>query len=164
MPLDNVTIERIKLLHPAVRNEAMEIYEEINRALTGKAIARFTHTLRTIKEQDALYAKGRTAPGPIVTKAKGGMSYHNYGLAIDMVLIVNGKEVSYDTLKDYDGDKVADWMECVNIFKSYGWEWGGDWKFKDMPHFQKTAGFSVQALKIKYDQKAFVPGTEYVLI
>lgn len=42
--------------------------------------------LRTFKEQDALYAKGRTKPGGVVTKAKGGQSMHNYGLAVDLDL------------------------------------------------------------------------------
>jgi peptidoglycan L-alanyl-D-glutamate endopeptidase CwlK len=83
-----------------------------------------------------------------VTNAKGGKSYHNYGLAIDICLILDGKEASWDTLKDYDGDKVADWMEAVAIFKTRGWEWGGDFKsIKDAPHFQKTFGFTTTKLK-----------------
>lgn len=41
--------------------------------------------------QDALYAQGRTTPGPIVTNAKGGQSAHNYGLAIDVYPIINGQ-------------------------------------------------------------------------
>lgn len=39
---------------------------------------------RTIAEQNALYAKGRTAPGGKVTNAKGGSSAHNFGLAVDL--------------------------------------------------------------------------------
>lgn len=39
---------------------------------------------RTIAEQNALYAKGRTAPGAKVTNAKGGQSPHNFGLAVDL--------------------------------------------------------------------------------
>jgi peptidoglycan L-alanyl-D-glutamate endopeptidase CwlK len=45
---------------------------------------------RTIAEQNALYAKGRTAGGSVVTNAKGGSSPHNFGLAVDMVPIING--------------------------------------------------------------------------
>lgn len=40
---------------------------------------------RTMEEQAELYAKGRTKAGKIVTKAKPGQSYHNYGLAFDWV-------------------------------------------------------------------------------
>ena len=40
---------------------------------------------RTMEEQSALYQKGRTSKGKIVTKARPGESYHNYGLAFDWV-------------------------------------------------------------------------------
>jgi peptidoglycan L-alanyl-D-glutamate endopeptidase CwlK len=146
--MDTITLARIELLHPKLRAEAKEIYIAIYNALKGRAAVRFTHTLRTIAEQDALYAQGRTKPGKKVTNAKGGQSYHNFGLAIDICLILDGKEVSWDISKDYDGDKIADWMEAVAIFKSRGWEWGGDWaKFRDAPHFQKTFGKTTSQLK-----------------
>jgi len=74
--MDKPTLDRIQLLHPKLREEAMQIYLEICDALKGKAMCRFAYTLRTFAEQDALFnAK------PQVTKAKGGQSYHNYGLA-----------------------------------------------------------------------------------
>lgn len=153
---DQITLERIKLLHPKLREEVMEIYDEICEALSGKAICRFTHTLRTFAEQDLLFKKV-----PKVTNAKGGMSYHNYGLAIDIVLIIDGKTASWDIKNDFDSDGKADWMEIVNIFKQYGWEWGGDWKFLDQPHFQKTFGKSVRELLAlhqagKIDEHGFV--------
>ena len=40
---------------------------------------------RTFEEQARLWALGRTKPGKIVTKARPGESYHNYGLAFDWV-------------------------------------------------------------------------------
>jgi len=138
---DHVTLDRIKLIHPKLREEVMEIYDEICEALKGRAICRFTYTLRTFAEQDLLFKKV-----PKVTNAKGGMSYHNYGLAIDIVLIIGGVAASWDIKKDFDGDGKADWMEVVAIFKSFGWEWGGDWKFYDAPHFQKSLGYSVKQL------------------
>lgn len=142
---DRITLQRIALLHPSIQSEVSEIYDKICKALTGTSFCRFTHTLRTFKEQNDLYAKGRTAPGQKVTNAKGGESYHNYGLAIDIVIINNGQAV-WSRGQDFDGDKIPDWMEVVSIFKSYGWEWGGDWKFKDYPHFQKTFGYSTKEL------------------
>lgn len=45
-----------------------------------------TSGLRTMAAQAALYAQGRTMPGPIVTHAKPGDSAHNWGLAIDVAL------------------------------------------------------------------------------
>ena len=167
---DKVTIDRIALLHPSLREEATAIYNEIQVALTGRAICRFAYTLRTFAEQDVLYAQGRTTKGAIVTQAKGGQSMHNYGLAIDIVLLVdkdkNGsfESASWETNVDFDGDGKPDWQEIVNIFKRYGWEWGGDWKFTDMPHFQKAFGLSVNQLLAKYNSKAFEPGTTYVTV
>lgn len=78
---DQITLDRIKLLHPAVREEALNIYNEICAALTGKAICRFAWTIRTFAQQTEEYAKGRTKPGKIVTNAKAGQSAHNFALA-----------------------------------------------------------------------------------
>lgn len=160
--MDKVTLNRIQLLHPKLRDEVDAIYKEICEALTGNVFCRFSYTLRTFAEQDALYAQGRTKPGSIVTKAKGGLSYHNYGLALDIVLI-DGKNASWDSKKDFDKDGKADWAEIVNIFKQHGWEWGGDWGFKDEPHFQKTFGKSVRELLDLYNNKK-VDKNNYVLI
>jgi peptidoglycan L-alanyl-D-glutamate endopeptidase CwlK len=143
------------------------MYDEIVEALTGSAACRFAYTLRTFAEQDVLYAQGRSKPGKVVTNAKGGQSYHNYGLAIDIVLLVdkdkNGsfETASWDVKTDFDKDAKADWMEVVQIFKRYGYEWGGEWKFKDDPHFQKSFGKSIYELRAlhtagKVDKNGFV--------
>jgi peptidoglycan LD-endopeptidase CwlK len=166
---DQNTLDKIKLLHPVLREEAALIYDEICQALTGKAICRFAYTIRTFAEQTALYAKGRTAPGAKVTNAKAGESYHNYGLAIDIVLLKdtdgNGsfETASWETNVDFDGDGVNDWLEIVLIFKKHGWVWGGDWKFSDKPHFEKTFGLSVMELQKRYTNK-FVDANNYVKI
>lgn len=161
--MDKATLTRIQTLHPKLREEGAKIYAEICEALKGKAMCRFAYTLRTFAEQDALYnAK------PQVTKAKGGQSYHNYGLAIDIVLIVdkdgNGsfETASWDVKTDFDGDGQSDWMEVVAIFKRYGWEAGINWKFFDAPHFEKSFGFSIQQLQKLHSEKKFIPGTTYV--
>lgn len=169
MTTDLVTTKRIQLLHPKLRKEAESIYSDICKALIGRGICRFAFTLRTIAEQNALYAQGRTKPGKIVTNAQGGLSMHNYGLAIDIVLLqdkdLNGtfETPIWDVKIDLDGDKKADWMECVTIFKQYGWEWGGDWKFNDPPHFQKTFGKSVRELLDLHNAKK-VDSQGYVII
>ncbi len=160
--IDAKTMERIALMHPKLREEANDIYLEITESLTSKTFCRFSHTLRTFAEQDAIYAQGRTTKGPIVSMAKAGLSPHNYGLAIDIVLI-DGKSAIWDTKKDFDGDGKADWMEVVAIFKQYGWTWGGDWKFKDAPHFEKTFGYSTRSLLNLYNSGK-VDKNNYVLI
>lgn len=165
--MDKITLERIKLLHPDLRDEAGKIYQEICDALTGRAVVRFTHTFRSFAEQDALFAQGRTKPGRRVTNARGGHSWHNWGMAIDIVLMIdkNGDGVYesavWDTKTDFDGDGKSDWIEVVQIFKEFGWEWGGDWKFVDAPHFQKTMGHTIREMLAKHrwgkvDAKGYV--------
>jgi peptidoglycan L-alanyl-D-glutamate endopeptidase CwlK len=161
--IDDKTIERRAILHPKIREEVRDIYFEICSALTGRAMCRFSHTLRTFAEQGELYAQGRTKAGKIVTNAKGGMSYHNYGLALDIVLIIDGKVASWDEKKDFDKDGKSDWKEVVTIFKEHGWEWGGDWGFRDAPHFQKTFGYSVRQLLGLFENRK-VDKNNYVLI
>lgn len=172
MKEDKVTLDRIKLLHPAVRDEALQIYREVQQALTGRAHVRFAQTLRTFKEQDRLFAQGRSVRGKVVTKAKGGQSFHNYGLAIDIVLVIDTNDdsiydkASWQTDVDFDGDGIADWMEVVAIFMRHGWQWGlinSRGERYDLPHFQKTFGHThYSSLLEKHNRKDFISGTTYV--
>ena len=159
-------------MHPKLRAEVEHIYTaQIVPALTGRAWCRFAFTLRTFYEQDMLYAQGRTklydAAGHklgIVTKAKAGQSYHNYGLAFDICLVADGN-TSWDDHIDFDSDGKADWMEVVQIMKENGWEWGGDWtSIKDKPHFQHRFGTTWQQLLQMHNAREFIPGTDYVRI
>lgn len=169
MAIDQTTLSRINNLHPDLVTETRDLYlNQIVPTLTAIS-CRFACTLRTFDEQNILYAQGRTQLFDrqnkrlgIVTNASGGHSYHNYGLALDIVLIDN-VSAYWDVVKDFDGDGVPDWMEIVKIFKNAGWEWGGDFKsIKDTPHFQKTFGYSCNDLLEKYNQKDFIPGSYYV--
>ncbi len=156
--MDKFTQKRINLLHPLVRDEITTIINECDTVLTGKAKIRITQGLRSVEEQNKLYAKGRTKTGKKVTHAKGGQSIHNYGFAVDICLIINGKTASWDTAKDWDNDQVSDWYECVKIFAKYGWEWGGNWKnFKDLPHFEKRGYNNWKTLsKKEKDQNGYI--------
>lgn len=156
--MDKYTKKRIQKLHPLVRDEVEKIVEECNIALSERAKIRITQGFRTIEEQNKLYAKGRTISGKKVTNAKGRQSIHNYGFAVDICLIIDGKKASWDTMKDWDGDKVADWFECVKIFAKYNWDWGGNWKtFKDLPHFEKIGYNNWRKLsKLKKDKNDYV--------
>lgn len=133
--MDKITLERIELMHPSIREKLKAEYLEINSKLPKNVRLRFAYTLRTDQEQNELYAIGRTKAGKIVTNAKGGQSIHNYGLAFDIVLLVDKDNNGTFETVSWDLDK--NFYLVVNYFKSKGWEWGGDWKsFKDYPHFQ----------------------------
>ena len=136
----------LKGLHPYVKQQTEKLLEAANKRIAkGGHTVRITQAYRSKAEQDALYAQGRNGDTrPKVTNAKGGQSMHNFGLAIDFCLISpDGKKAVWDTTKDFDKDKKADWLEVVEEAKKLGFEWGGDWKsFKDYPHFQLTAGLT----------------------
>ena len=117
-------------LLPTVRKRA-ELLVLIMKLL-GKPI-RITEGFRSIKRQNELYAQGRTKPGKIVTNAKGGESFHQYGVAVDFVFVKEG----------YNGN----WELLGKIGERLGFEWGGsvEWAragFVDRPHFQYTLGRS----------------------
>lgn len=142
--IDKASITRIDKLHPKVRAEILHLVKKCYKS--GFKI-RIVQGYRTFDEQDELYAQGRTKPGPIVTKVRGGMSNHNYGCAIDFCLLHNDGTISWSNSEDSDKDGKKDWMEVVEIFKANGYEWGGDWKsFKDTPHLEKTFGMSIRTM------------------
>lgn len=138
---DKVSADRIKTLHPLVRKKATEF---VNEAEKQGIKLRVTSGYRTYAEQTALYNQGRTTAGGIVTNAKAGSSSHNFGTAIDVVQIVDGKAM-------WNGD----WEKIAKIGKSLGFSWGGDWKsFKDKPHFEMNFGRSMAEMrKLKQDGK-----------
>lgn len=167
---DKLSIPRIEGLHPKLRQEVANAIVALEcNALPRNAAIRIVQGLRTIEQQNDLYAQGRTKPGKIVTNAKGGSSFHNYGLAIDFAILYdkdkNGtfETLSWDTALDYDKNGIIDWQAVVNNFKNLGYEWGGDWRtFKDLPHIQKSFGYTWHQLMNKYTIKDFIPGTKYV--
>ena len=99
-----------------------------------------TSTYRDAESQNLLYAQGRTTAGRIVTRAKGGESFHNYRCALDVVPLVNGKP-------DWDGTHHI-WERVGAIGKANGLDWASDWKsFRELAHFQYTGDLTLSDLK-----------------
>ncbi|GGM40802.1 hypothetical protein GCM10011351_28770 [Paraliobacillus quinghaiensis] len=140
-------------LHPLVAKKKDILIDQASEK--GITIL-ITDGFRTVEEQDALYARGRNNDAAIVTNAKGGESYHNYGLAIDFAIKLDNGSVIWDL--EYDGNEngQSDWLEVVAIAKELGFSWGGDWDhFTDNPHLQMDFGLSIRDL-----QKGHRPDTE----
>lgn len=123
-------------MNPASEKRLEKVHPELNKRIRNLITAfaergtqvEVVQGLRTFAEQDALFAQGRTKPGPVVTNARGGQSNHNYGLAVDLCPFVNGKP-------DFSANStfVAIGAEAVKL----GMEWGGNWKkLIDKPHVQ----------------------------
>jgi len=121
-----------------------------------------TCTYRDDESQNALYAIGRTIKGECVTaqrpmgrtvtNAKGGESFHQYKVAIDIVVLRHGKAV-WDTSGDGIDDNPADdetdnlelWQRVGAIGESVGLTWAGRWvKMKEYAHFQYTGGLTLK--------------------
>ena len=110
-------------------------------------------TFRTVAEQDALYAQGRTKPGKKVTNAPGSSysSQHQWGIAFDFYLkmdIDGDGSMSDDAFNDSTGM----FKKAAEIAKDLGLGWGGDWKsIVDKPHvYLPDWGSGTGILKQKY--------------
>ena len=126
------TDRRIRTLRPEVQAKAFGFINAADKELGIRL--RVTSAYRSIEEQNALFAKGG------VTKARGGQSYHNYGLAIDVVEIKGDKALWNN----------PNWGKIGAMGKRFGFSWGGDWKsFVDKPHFEINKG-SVRDLCIQH--------------
>ncbi|WP_214710617.1 M15 family metallopeptidase [Exiguobacterium sp. s55] len=158
---EDVVVERSEKafakLHPHVR-ERSESFVRLAYSCLGLEV-RLTSGYRSADEQNALYAQGRSKPGQVVTNAKAGQSYHNYGLAVDFVIIHNNR-ADYNLESDHNRSNEPDWQELGELGKALGFEWGGDWRsFPDYPHLQMDFGLSIRQLASgkRPDDKATMP-------
>lgn len=114
----------ISTLLPEVRPFARAL---VQKAEAKKIVIKIISGRRTFDEQDALYAQGRTNPGPVVTNAKAGFSNHNFGIAFDVGIFDGRRYLGSSPLYKVVGALGAD----------LGLEWGGNWTtIVDEPHFQ----------------------------
>lgn len=143
-----------KELHPELRKRWSLAAAEYVRRFPRLPRPYLAYAYRSMDEQARLYAVGRVRPGElyvvtgvdgknypviapslkefpdwrIITNARPGQSLHNYrpALAFDVAF--------------QDGKGGFSCLDCFKQFgqiaKSYGLEWGGDWRVRDYPHFQ----------------------------
>lgn len=132
-------------LHPVVRERSSQL---IQQAADKGIVIVITDDFRSAEDQDRLYEQGRTVAGNIVTNARGGESFHNFGLAIDFAIKTPSAEIIWDMQYDGNQNGKSDWTEVVEMAKALGFEWGGDWtQFKDYPHLQMNFGLTLADLQ-----------------
>lgn len=144
--MDAQSAAKLSLINPLVADKI----RQLALILAGEKIdIRVTQGLRSWTEQNVLYAKGRDAQGIVVNKAEvvtncpGGHSWHNFGMAVDVVP---------DAIPD-DGKFTPDWnashpswQRIVAVGTSLGLNSGATWRtFKDYPHLQLTGRFPIGA-------------------
>jgi peptidoglycan LD-endopeptidase CwlK len=137
--MDPISEARLGEVHPALAEKVRSMAEML--ALENIQI-RVVQSLRSWAEQAALYAEGRDADGNIVDKskvvtdAKPGTSWHNYGLAVDVAPFDSG-------IPDWNVSHPA-WGRIVAVGESCGLQSGSTWRtFPDWPHFQLTGRLPV---------------------
>ena len=131
---DLISINRVSNLHPLMRSKVFHLLEIAKKEGIDLRVTKDGH-FRSFDEQNALYAKT-----PKVTNARGGESFHNYGLAVDLVVMDNGQPVW-----DY---KDSRWSKIGKIGAKVGLNWGGNWNKPDRPHFEYPVSLSL--LQAKY--------------
>jgi peptidoglycan L-alanyl-D-glutamate endopeptidase CwlK len=120
----------IATLHPRLHGVARLF---VRRCAANGFQIRLISGNRTDAEQNALYAKGRTAPGPVVTNAKAGYSNHGFGLAFDIGIFRGNTYLPESPFYEQAGP----------IGEALGLSWGGRWaSLKDFPHYQLTPSWA----------------------
>lgn len=142
--MDAISAERLAAVHPRLA----DLVTQMDAALSQQGIhLRVVQGLRTIAEQQALWEQGRTAPGSIVTNARPGDSWHNYGTAVDLIPGLRGTPQWEPNWNHAHPDFVA----MIRCGVSVGLVSGSTWiSLKDYPHFQ-LAGLPVtptQAMRV----------------
>ena len=114
-------------LHPQVQQPFRDLLRAINAAV-APAVGKWISGYRGESEQNALYAKGRTTPGPRVTSARWPTSSHNggggkVGFACDIGFFTAGGTY-LDEGPQYD--------VAIKLARAAGFHSGAD--FGDRPH------------------------------
>lgn len=126
-------LKGIEALYPDFRDKIKVLIKTMNDL--GLPVI-LSEGIRTGKRQDELYAQGRTTPGSIVTNAKAFESYHQYGVAADIIFKISGWNAPESS-----------WKVLGSEGKKIGLVWGGDWEFRDVAHFEWHPTFSYKDIK-----------------
>jgi peptidoglycan L-alanyl-D-glutamate endopeptidase CwlK len=133
MPLSAISLARLAPVHPKLASAIKQI-----DASAPDLDIQVSQGIRTWAQQEIDYEQGRTTPGKIITNARGGFSWHQYGLAVDLL-----PEDITPGQPDWDVNHPA-WSRMVSLAESFGLVSGSEWHgLKDWPHVQLTGRFPV---------------------
>jgi len=129
---DSRSEEKIATLHPRMRPFARALIE---RAAGHGIIIKVTSGTRSFAEQNDLFAQR-----PIVTRARGGFSNHNFGIAIDITIFTGSADPEKAKTPVFESPL---YKVIGALGTDLGLEWGGNWKtIVDEPHFQLRPGWA----------------------
>lgn len=123
-------ITSLEALHPYFRDKVIELIALARKKGIELAVV---ETYRTRAKQMEYQSMGKK-----YTRIGAGYSKHQYGLAVDLVPIVNGEPQWHNR---------ALWYKVGIIGERLGLRWGGRWKRPyDPAHFEWTGGLTPQEL------------------
>jgi len=132
-------IADLNSLHPYFRDK---IYDLIAACKAQGIELAVVESFRTHAKQSEYFGMGRK-----YTRSKGGKSKHQYGLAVDVVPIVDG-------VAQWDNMKL--WRRVGLAGERLGLRWGGRWKAPfDPAHFEWTGGATT--VQLSRGVQAFIP-------
>lgn len=119
-------ITDLEALHPYLRDRVKELI----RICKDKGIElAIVETYRTVAKQNEYKSMGKK-----YTRSVGGLSKHQYGLAIDVVPIIDSVAV---------WNNIAVWRKIGVAGEKLGLRWGGRWRRPfDPGHFEWTGGLT----------------------
>lgn len=117
---EDVIHREFHLLHPAFRNKIVKLFIEAKKEGIDLFIS---ETYRTPERQNRFLRER-------VTKLNGGNSKHQYGLAVDLIPVINGESQANN----------KEVLKKVGIIgEKLGLTWGGRWRtLYDPVHFEWT--------------------------
>jgi len=119
-------IADLNALHPYFRDKIVTLISMCKAKGIELAVV---ETYRTHSKQNEYKSMGKN-----YTRSGGGKSKHQYGLAIDVVPII-------DSVAQWDNIKL--WRKVGVLGEQLGLRWGGRWKsLYDPGHFEWTGGLS----------------------
>ncbi len=138
---DDRSEKNLKSLLPAAERAMRELLGGVLAVLPPGVTAKVISGTRTYAEQQELYDKGRKTPGPKVTNARPGFSWHNFGLAVDLGLFSGVAYIPESPLYDRIGA----------VAEALGLEWGGSWTgpLADKPHVQVRTGLTLAEMRAR---------------
>jgi len=151
--IDERSAKHIKTLLPEVQDAFIAFLLDAKELVAKDGLDyKIICGTRSWEEQAALYAKGRTSPGQIVTNAKPGSSMHNFGLAIDCGVFKGKVYMDDGTPAD---KKTADLMHkhASTLCEKHNLRWGGNFKkLYDSPHFEYNTPYPLSELCVRREK------------
>lgn len=142
---------------------AIQVGEWLRRCGARGVAVLILETYRSPERQEELYQHGRTAPGPIVTRARAWESAHQFRIAVDAVPVgelgADGKPALDWTPFDgprrelkFRGTLELEWLErpwriMAEESAICGLSWSGRWRFVEYCHFQKENARPIAELR-----------------